>query len=144
MKSQAVDFESARKKKRIYRTERNFGLTVGAVFAGIGTWWLIRGRFPVLSLVFPVLGSTLILLALVSPRTLVTSNRLWMLLSEAMSFVSTRIILSIVFFGIVTPLGFLRKVAGSDPLLRRSNNKESYWRPYKGRQLDRRHYEQMY
>ena len=56
---------------------------------------------------------------LLVPRALVWPNRLWMGLAEALSFVMTRVILAIVFFALVTPIGLFRRLIGGDPLNRR-------------------------
>ncbi len=42
-----------------------------------------------------------------------------MVLSEALAYVSTRIILGFVFFAIVTPIGVVKRMFGWDPLHRR-------------------------
>jgi hypothetical protein len=67
-----------------------------------------------------------------------------MLLAEGLSFVMTRIILGIVFFLIITPIGVVKRLSGWDPLDRRSGSRASYWRPYSERQRDTRHYEKMF
>jgi hypothetical protein len=90
------------------------------------------------------LGALLVFFGLVFPRALVLPNKAWMALAEALSFVSTRIILAVVFFGIVTPIGFVKRLFGWDPLSRRAPASESYWRPYAERQKDPRHYEKMF
>jgi hypothetical protein len=131
-------------KKKSFRREREFGLVVGGVFALLGGWWLYRGKFSSGSHIVLPLGSLLVLLGLVWPRSLVWPNRAWMLLAEGLSFVTTRIILGIVFFLIITPIGVVKRLSGWDPLERRSGRRPSYWRPYSGRQRDRRHYEKMY
>jgi hypothetical protein len=41
---------------------------------------------------------------------------LWLGLSERLGAVSSKILLSIVFFGVVTPIGMLRRLAGKDSL----------------------------
>ncbi|MDQ3665012.1 MAG: SxtJ family membrane protein [Acidobacteriota bacterium] len=86
----------------------------------------------------------LILLGLPFPRSLVYPNRAWMLLAEALGYVSTRIILGLVFFFLVTPIGVVKRLLGWDPLHRRAGSGSSYWRPYSDRQRDTRHYEKMY
>ena len=48
-----------------YRTERQFGLLVGAVFALVGALWLWRGRFSGVSHAFVAVGTALFLLGLV-------------------------------------------------------------------------------
>ena len=65
-------------------------------------------------------------------------------IGEGLSFVTTRIILGIVFFLIVTPIGVVKRLSGWDPLERRSGRRSSYWKPYSERQRDPRHYEKMF
>jgi polyferredoxin len=131
-------------KKRSFRAERDFGLIVGGIFVLLSGWWIYRGKFHAVSQVTLPLGALLVLLAIVFPRALVWPNKAWMALAEALSYVSTRIILAVVFFGIVTPIGFVKRLFGWDPLSRRAPASESYWRPYSDRQRDSRHYEKMF
>jgi len=131
-------------KRRSYRVEREFGLIVGGIFFLLGGWWLYRGKLITISHVVLPLGTLLVLLGLLWPRVLVWPNRAWMLLAEGLSFVSTRIILGLVFFLVVTPIGVIKRLSGWDPLSRRSAPSTSYWTPYSERQRDPRHYEKMY
>jgi hypothetical protein len=131
-------------KKRSLRIEREFGLVVGAVFTLLGGWWIYRGKLTNVAQVFLPLGSTLILLGLVFPRALIYPNKAWMKLAEVLSFVMTRLILGVVFFVIVTPIGVIKRLFGWDPLSRRGQRSASYWVPYSERQRDLRHYEKMY
>src|SRR6476619_6344107 len=131
-------------KKNSFRREREFGLIVGGVSVLLSGWWIYRGKFSNASHLTLPLGSLLILLGLIWPRVLVWPNRAWMLLAEGLSFVTTRIILGIVFFLMITPIGFVKRLTGWDPLDRRSSRRSSYWKPYSERQRDPRHYEKMY
>jgi len=131
-------------KRRSFRTEREFGLIVGGIFVLLSLWWIYRGKFHSISQFTLPLGAVLLLLGLIFPRALVWPNRAWMALAEVLSFVSTRIILAFVFFGIMTPIGFIKRRFGWDPLNRRAPASESYWRPYSDRQRDPRHYEKMF
>jgi len=133
---------ATRKKSR--RAEREFGLIVGGVLLLISGWWLYRGKFPTLSHVTLPLGGLLVLLGLIFPAALVWPNKAWMALAEVLSFVTTRIILAFVFFVIVTPIGFIKRLLGWDPLHRRAAASDSYWLPYSERQKDPRHYEKMF
>lgn len=132
------------KQKRSLRAEREFGLIVGGVLLLLSSWWLYRGKFASISHVTILVGPTLILFGLLFPRALVLPNKAWMALAEALAFVSTRIILAFVFFGIVTPIGLVKRWCGWDPLNRRAAPSDSYWKPYTERQRDRRHYEKMF
>ncbi|MEK6281566.1 MAG: SxtJ family membrane protein [Acidobacteriota bacterium] len=129
---------------RPFRVEREFGLIVGGVFLLLGTWWVYRGKFPDVAHALLLLGAALFLLGLIFPRALVYPNRAWMKLAEALAFVMTRIILGIIYFMIVTPIGVIKRLTGWDPLHRRAAPSASYWRPYSARQRDTRHYEKMY
>lgn len=126
------------------RVEREFGLIVGSVFTLLSAWWIYRGKFASAAPLTLLLGIALIVLGLVFPRSLVYPNKAWMLFAEILSFVSTRIILGIVFFLIVTPIGVSKRLFGWDPLHRRASSSPSYWRPYSPRQHDPRHYEKMF
>ncbi len=130
--------------KKSFRVQREFGLVVGGVFVLLGVWWLYRGKFSNAAHVVLPLGALLILLGLLWPRALVLPNKAWMLLAEGLSFVTTRIILAVVFFLVVTPIGVIKRLMGWDPLSRRGARSDSYWQPYSERQRDPRHYEKMY
>ena len=131
-------------KSPTFRAEREFGLIVGTVLVLLGLWWLYRGKFLTAAYLFIPVGSLLVLLGLVVPRLLVIPNKLWMKLAEGMAFVSTRIILALVFFGVLTPIGLIKRAMGWDPLHRRTPSGKSFWRPYSVRQQDPRHYEKMF
>ncbi len=131
-------------KQRSLRVEREFGLIVGGVLLLISLWWIYRGKFHHVAPITLPVGAALILLGLVFPWALVVPNKAWMALAEVLSFVTTRIILAFVFFGIVTPIGVIKRWFGWDPLQRRTARGESYWKPYAERQRDPRHYEKMF
>lgn len=135
---------SALPQKRSYRTERDFGLLVGGVLLALGGWWFYRGKYTALSGLLLVVGTTLALAGALRPKLLVVPNRLWMGMAEAMGFVMTRVILGVVFFLFVTPIGLVRRLFGGDPLGRRAGRTESYWKPYTERRKNSKHYEKMY
>ncbi|MFN2453656.1 MAG: SxtJ family membrane protein [Pyrinomonadaceae bacterium] len=130
--------------RRTFRTERDFGLMVGGVLTALGGWWIFRARFQTLSYVFLACGILLVLLGMLLPRSLVLPFRLWMLVGEILSFVMTRVILAIVYFTVVTPIGIAKRLTGWDPLQRRAAPAASYWKDYSERQHDTKHYQKMY
>src|SRR5919205_3231201 len=125
-------------KRRTFRAEREFGLLVGAVFSLLGLWWFYRGKFAVAAYVFTITGAGLVLLGAALPRVLLVPRKFWMKLAEALSYVSSRIILGIIFFLVLTPIGLVKRAMGWDPLQRRSGSRESFWSPYPAR--PRNHY----
>ena len=108
----------------------------------LGAWWFYRRKFAIAASVFMIVGASLVVLGGVQPRVLVGPRKWWMKLAEALSYVSSRIILAIVFFLVLTPIGLIKRATGWDPLGRRAASRESFWSPYPSR--DRRHYEKMF
>jgi hypothetical protein len=127
-----------------WHEERQFGRTVGVVFLVLSAWFVYRGRYLGAVPYLAIIGALLAGLALAWPRALVQPFRAWMALAEAMAFVSSRIILSLVFLLVVTPLGFVMRRTRWDPLQRRADRKATYWTPYSVRQHDPRHFERMF
>lgn len=128
--------------RRSFRTEREFGLIVGGILSLLSMWWVYRGRFETPRHVLLPVGFLLVGVAIVWPRALVLPNRAWMGLAEILSYFSTRIILALVFFFIITPMGLIKRAMGWDPLRRRSRTATSYWYAYPER--NSKHYEKMY
>ena len=117
---------------------------MGGVLLLLSAWWLYRGKFQTVSYITLPVGAMLVLLGLIAPYVLVLPNKAWMAFAESLSFVTTRIILAFVFYVIVTPIGFVKRLFGWDPLHRRAAISDSYWKDYSERQRDTRHYEKMY
>ena len=130
---------------RPWHKERQFGVSVGLVLLAISAWFSWRGRGPLLTAVPAVVGGLLVVFGAVYPRALVYPNRAWMALAEALSWVSTRVILGALFFLVFAPLGAWRRMRGWDPLNRRAAaDRQSFWQPYSDRQADPKHYEKMF
>lgn len=99
---------------------RKFGLLVGGIFCAIALWpAVIRGAGPRWwALVVAVL---LLVPALLAPRGLAPVYRIWMIAGEALGWINTRILLGVVFYGLITPMGLIRRFWSEDPMRRRSD-----------------------
>ena len=112
---------------------RQFGFLVGGIFGAIGLWpmvWRHQGpRQWALALAI-----ALVLPALVAPRVLAPVHRAWMAMGEVLAWINTRIILGVVFYAVVTPLGLLMRLISRDPMRRKlDRTSESYRIPCKPR-----------
>jgi Saxitoxin biosynthesis operon protein SxtJ len=97
---------------------RSFGFTVGGIFALIGLWPLIiRAENPRWWAV--VVAGCLLVPAAIFPRSLTWVYKGWMWIGQVLGWINTRIILGLVFYIIVTPIGVLRRWLGKDPMGRR-------------------------
>ena len=68
----------------------------------------------------------------------------WMKLAHVLGWVNTRIILSLVYFLIVTPLALIFKVIGKDPMCRKFDEQDSYWIKRKSQVFDRDSYRRQF
>ena len=94
---------------------RSFGFTVGGIFAAIGLWPVVVHSQDVRWWAVTV-AVLLIVPALVFPSRLSWIYRRWMALGHILGWINTRIILGFVFYLIVTPIGFIRRLLGKDPM----------------------------
>lgn len=95
---------------------REFGLLTGAVFAvlfGLLLPWLKHKPSPWWPWAIALL---LGLPALLKPSVLGPVYRVWMKLGHVLGWVNSRIILGIVFYGLFTPMGWLMRRFGKNPL----------------------------
>jgi Saxitoxin biosynthesis operon protein SxtJ len=124
------------------RELRHFGLLLGLlvviVFAGIP---LLRRH---IILHWPWLVAAILwLLALIRPRALAYLHRGWTLLGKGLGWVNTRVILSLLYFFAVLPLGLVMRLAGRDPMRRKFEPKASTYR-IRSTARPREHLEQPY
>ena len=74
-----------------------------------------------ISLIFLILG-------LLNSKILTPINKLWVKFGELLGKIISPIVMGVIFFVIVTPIGFLLKIFKKDILnLKIDNNQKSYW-----------------
>jgi len=96
---------------------RSFGLIVGGVFALLGAWpAVMHGLAPRLWALVP--AALLVGAAVLYPPALKHPHTVWMMIGHALGWINTRIILAIVFYGIFTPVGVVRRWMGKDSMRR--------------------------
>ena len=104
---------------------RRFGLTVGAAFLALAGVATFRGRTTT-ALALGALGLALMAAGLAIPAHLGPVFRAWMGLAHAISRVTTPVILGVLYFVIVTPTGWVRRVVGRRALARPSGS-AGFW-----------------
>lgn len=103
MKIKRIQFPKVTKKQTV-----EFGL-VAILVTSVFTFWL-NDKNLVLAIII------LCLVTIITPILLYPFAALWFGLSQVLSHISSTIILSLVFFIIVTPVGLIRKLMGKDSL----------------------------
>lgn len=96
---------------------RNFGLVVGGIFLVIGLWPLVW-RSEGMRLWAVGLGALLMPLGLLVPATLAPLFKVWMKVGHILGWINTRIILGILFYGLITPMGLVMRLFGWDAMRR--------------------------
>lgn len=96
---------------------RQFGLIVGGVFTVIGLWPVVfRSESPRLWAL--VLGGLLIALGALVPRSLKQVHYGWMKIGHVLGAINTKIILGIIYYLLITPMGIVMRLMGKDPMHR--------------------------
>jgi hypothetical protein len=95
---------------------RRFAATVAAGFAALGLLLLWRGG-PLGAGICGALALLLLLAGLVAPTRLGPVERAWLGLGHAIARVTSPIVLGVLYFGVITPMGLVRRRAGS-PIVR--------------------------
>jgi len=86
------------------------GLSVGVVLILISLllWYLGKTSF----VYFSIAGGLFVILAFIAIPVLRPFHKLWMMLALAMGFVMSRVILSLLYYLVLTPIGLLAKIVG--------------------------------
>lgn len=106
--------------------DRSFGWVFVVFFAFLALSPLIGGR-PVRAWAL-VLSAVTALVTKIHPAILHPFNRAWMAFGLLLSRITNPIITALLLYLVFTPVGFLLRIAGKDPLrLRREPQAASYW-----------------
>jgi hypothetical protein len=126
----------------MFTLERAFGRSVGGVLlliAGVLAW---RGRIDAAEVVGTI-GAVLVLLALVRPALLARPRAIWMRGVLTLGYVNARIMLTVLFVLVLTPMGLIWRLIGRDPLAHRRQRWPG-WGPHPARYRNTDHYRRMY
>lgn len=96
---------------------RQFGLLVGAVFTVIGLWPLVFRGEPLRLWAIGV-GGLLIAFGGILPQLLAPIHKGWMWVGHILGWINTRILLGIMFYALVTPMGLVFRLMGKDTMRR--------------------------
>jgi Saxitoxin biosynthesis operon protein SxtJ len=108
-------------------SDRAFGLTFAIFFALIGLWpWAFHGDPPLWWLL--VLGALFCAVAFIAPRVLAPLNRAWFRFGLALHWIVNPLIMALLYYFAVVPMGLIVRLAGKDLLqLERNAATASYW-----------------
>ena len=106
-------------------SNRSFGIVFFVVFLLIAIYPLshngeIRIWSIVISFIFLILG-------LLKSKILTPLNKLWFKFGILLGMIFSPLIMGIIFFVVVTPIGLIMRILGKDLLNLKYNSNKSYW-----------------
>ena len=106
-------------------SNRSFGIVFFAFFLIVGLWPIynystIRTWAIVVALIFLILG-------ILNSKYLTPLNKIWIKFGLLLGKIVSPIVMGIIFFIVITPIGFIMKLFGQDLLNKKYSQNSSYW-----------------
>jgi hypothetical protein len=114
-----------KKNKIRMGSNKSFGIVFFIVFLIIAFWPFVTITtvkiWPlIISIIFFILG-------MMNSKILSPLNLIWFKFGILLGSIVSPIVMSIIFFVVITPIGIIMKILGKDLLNKKYNNKKSYW-----------------
>ena len=122
---------------------RKSALLVAAVLFAIAAWNLYRGRAAVVA-VFGSSAALLVVAGLFVPAAARGFHHAWMRFAAVLGHVNSRILLTLMYYLVMTPYGLVSRLVGRDPLRRRGKGGESHWVERKHTRQGREQFERLF
>jgi len=104
---------------------RNFGITIGIILFIISSLLFYYNK-PSYQIV-AYAGAVIIFLGMIVPIILKPIYIIWMTFAVMLGWVMTRVILSLLFYFIITPIALVTRLIGEDFLALKRKKIDSYW-----------------
>ena len=106
-------------------SNRNFGIVFFVVFLIIAIWPLLNSEpIRIWSLLIAII---FLFLGIINSKILTPLNKIWFKFGIFLGNFISPIVMAIIFFFVVTPIGILMKVLKKDLINLKKNNDKSYW-----------------
>jgi hypothetical protein len=107
-----------------------FGAGAFVILGALGALLWLRKHHAIAGASVASVGAMVLFLSLAAPAAALAVRAAWMRFAGLLGFVNSRIILTIVFFVLLTPIALIRRLLASDPLQTR-RHEGTYWRDRK-------------
>ena len=107
-------------------SNRNFGLVFFFIFLVVSIWPLTHNETP--RIWSAIISLAFLILVLTRSKLLTPLNRLWAKFGIILGAIIAPIVMGVVFFLVITPIGLVMKIIGKDLLsIKYDKKKETYW-----------------
>ena len=106
-------------------SNKSFGIVFAIVFFLIGLWPIIKSDdiriwSLIVSIIFLILG-------IMNSSILTPLNKIWFRFGIFLGNFIAPVVMGIIFFFVVTPIGLIMRLLGRDLIKLKKNNENSYW-----------------
>ncbi|PYS88314.1 MAG: hypothetical protein DMF64_20745 [Acidobacteria bacterium] len=122
---------------------RKTALIVAGTLLLLAAWNYHRGRQTFVS-VLGGIGVALIVIGLLVPPLARAFHTFWMRVATLLGWVNSRVLLSLMFYGVLAPYNLVGRLIRRDPLRRRAAPSESYWIKRKQTRQTREQFERTF
>ena len=106
---------------------RQFGIVLGLILGVFGGIYFLKGH-QTAYLRFLSVAVIILVAGIFVPRVLRPVYAVFIKIARVIGWVNTRILLFLIYFLILTPIGFIRRLFGNDPMDRKiDKSAQSYW-----------------
>ena len=106
-------------------SNRSFGIVFFVVFLFVALYPLFNGEeFRIWSLIISII---FLILGLLNSKILAPLNKIWFNFGIFLGRIVSPLIMGIIFFIVVSPIGFIMRLLGKDLLNLKYNKNKSYW-----------------
>ena len=114
-----------KKNKIKMGSNKSFGIVFFIVFLIIAFWPFVSfSTFKIWPLLISII---FLILGLMNSKILSPLNKIWFKFGILLGSIVSPIVMSIIFFVIITPIGIIMKMLGKDLLNKKYNKQNSYW-----------------
>ena len=122
---------------------KKFGLTIGIVLLILSAFLFYKGKNS--AVYFGTAGIFLSVLAVLTPMILKPLNKIWMSFSIILGWIMTRVILTVLFYLAITPIGLLIKLFRKDFLeLKIDKSQSTYWQKREKKKFNQIDFERQF
>ena len=105
----------------------SFGILLSVVFAGIGAYGYLKGFYFIVWIGWIIVSIVAGLVTLLTPKILTPLNKLWFIIGQLLGKIISPLVIGIIYFVVITPVGLIGKILCRDELRMRFKDIPTYW-----------------
>ena len=127
------------------RDMKKFGITMAVAFGVLAILLFFFGSHPERAYWFGGIGAAFLVLGFLLPSILRPFHKWWMGLALVLGYFMSRLLLTLLFFLVITPIGFFMRFVGKDLLNEKLQpDAETYWIKRDKQDVEPDRYQKLY